>query len=104
MAHYGIDLVLVSMILAGIHRNTGLVFDTSNFSSVDFRNWFAKYLSIGEACYDRCVSVLRYSGYFKQRNLMLDYVGKEAGKFLKDQTGRSVEDFQPVLKATHNGP
>lgn len=86
--------MLISVILAGIHRNTGLVFDTSHFSSVDFRKWFGNYLAFGEACYDRVVSLLRMSGYFKQRNLVLDYVGKEAGKLLKDQTGRDVSDFK----------
>lgn len=82
------------MILAGIHRNTGLVFDTSHFSSVDFRKWFGKYLAFGEVCYDRCVSILKASGYFKQRNLVFDYVSKNAEKVLKDQTGRDLSDFK----------
>ncbi|OBA21215.1 DUF1748-domain-containing protein, partial [Metschnikowia bicuspidata var. bicuspidata NRRL YB-4993] len=69
LAHYGFDLVLVSIILAGIHRNTGLVFDTSHFSSVDFRKWFGQYLAFGERCFDRTVSLLRFSGYFKQKNI-----------------------------------
>lgn len=93
LAHYSFDLVLISIILAGIHRNTGLVFDTSHFSSVDFRRWFGSYLSFGEGCYDRTVSLLKYSGYFKQKNLVLDYVSKEANKYLRDQTGRDVSDF-----------
>lgn len=88
------DLVLISIILAAIHRNTGLVFDSSNFSSVDFRRWFDKYLAFGEVCYDRVVSLLRSSGYFKQRNLVLDYVTKEASKVIKEQTDRDVNDFK----------
>ncbi|SGZ55504.1 CIC11C00000000480 [Sungouiella intermedia] len=88
------DLVLISIILAGIHRNTGLVFDTSNFSSIDFRRWFGKYLAFGEVCYDRVVSLLRASGYFKQRNLVFDYVTKEASKVVKEQTGRDIGEFK----------
>lgn len=87
------DLVLISVVLAGIHRNTGLVFDTSNFSSVDARHWFGKYLAFGESCYDRVVSLLRWSGYFKQNNLVLDYVSTQAQNYLKKQTGRDVDDF-----------
>lgn len=94
LAHYSFDLVLISIILAGINRNTGLQFDTSNLSSVDFRNWFGKYLSLGERLYDYTVSLLRSSGYFKQKNLVYDYVSKEAGKYLKQQTGRDIEDFK----------
>lgn len=85
--------MLVSVVLAGIHRNTGLVFDTSNFSSVDARHWFGKYLDFGESCYDRVISVLRWSGYFKQRNLLLDSLTKEALNYLKNQTGRDVDDY-----------
>lgn len=85
--------MLISIILAGIHRNTGLVFDTTHFSSIDFRRWFGNYLAFGERCYDYTVSLLRMSGYFKQKNLVLDYVSREAGKALKKQTNRDISDF-----------
>lgn len=88
------DLVLISIILAGIHRNTGLVFDTAQLSSADFRKWFGKYLAFGESCYDRCVSLLRMTGYFKQKNLVIDYMSKEASKIVKEQTGRDISDFR----------
>lgn len=87
-------MVLISIILAGIHRNTGLVFDTTSFSSADFRKWFGKYLAFGEICYDKAVSFLRLSGYFKQRNLVIDYVSKQAEKVIKDSTGRDIDDFK----------
>ncbi|CAH6720231.1 uncharacterized protein CLIB1444_03S07316 [[Candida] jaroonii] len=83
--HYSVDLVLVSVILAGIHRNTGLVFDTSNLSSIDFRRWFGNYLSFGESCYDKLVSLLKYSGYFKQRNMIVDYLTREGTKVLDEK-------------------
>ncbi|CAH2354597.1 uncharacterized protein CLIB1423_17S02718 [[Candida] railenensis] len=92
LAHYSFDLVLISIILAGIHRNTGLVFDTSNFSSVDIRRWFGNYLSFGESMYDKTISLLKMTGYFKQRNLVYDYVD-QASKILKEQTGRELGDY-----------
>ena len=94
LAHYGFDLVLISIILAAVNRNTGLQFDTSSFSSVDFRRWFGNYLSFGERCYDATVSLLRMSGYFKQRNFGLDYAKKESTKFLKEQTGLDFEQMR----------
>ena len=84
---------MISIILAGIHRNTGLVFNMSHLSSVDFRRWFGNYLAFGERCYDSTVSLLKLTGYFKQKSLVYDYVQREAGKVLKEQTGRDVEDF-----------
>ena len=77
-------MVLISIILAGVHRNTGLVFDTSLLSSGDFRKWFGKYLAFGERCYDKLVSLLRASGYFKQKNFVLDRVEKEVNDLLKE--------------------
>ncbi|RCK60922.1 hypothetical protein Cantr_08099 [Candida viswanathii] len=70
LTHYAIDLVLISVILAGIHRNTGLQFDTNNFSLLDIRRWFGKYLSFGEVCYEKIVKLLRVSGYFKQTSIL----------------------------------
>lgn len=96
LMHYGFDLVLVLIILAAVHRNTGLVFDTSHFSSVDIRRWFGNYLAIGERGYDYTVLLLRMLGYFKQRNLMLDMAERKANEFLKSQTGRDVAEFTEV--------
>lgn len=93
MTHYIVDLVLISVVLAGVHRNTGLVFDTSRLSSVDFRTWFGKYLAVGEFCYDRLVSLLRISGYFKQRSLLADRFAKLAKAFVKEQTGRNPDEM-----------
>ncbi|QBM89666.1 protein of unknown function DUF1748 [Metschnikowia aff. pulcherrima] len=52
------------MILAGVHRNTGLVLDTDRVSTTSYRRWLSKYLAIGEACYENFVSLLRVSGFF----------------------------------------
>lgn len=97
MAHYSFDLILISIVLAGIHRNTGLQFDTSHFSLVDVRRWFGNYLAFGESCYDKVVSLLKFSGYFRQRNLVYDYVERQTSQFLKEQTGRELDDFKKSM-------
>lgn len=89
--HYAFDLVLVLIILAGINRNTGLHFDTSRFSSVDIRSWFGKYLNLGEVGYDYTVRFLRMSGYFRERNFVLDSVKRDAGRVLKETTGLDID-------------
>lgn len=81
------------MVLAGINRNTGLVFDTNSFSSIDIRKWFSKYLSFGERCYDYTVSMLRRSGYFRQRNVVLDYVTKESNNLLKKTQEKELKEL-----------
>lgn len=86
------DLVFISIILAGIHRNTGLVFDTSNLSSIDFRRWFGNYLAFGETCYDKLVSFLKISGYFKQKNLITDYLTRGTDKYFEQQKKPSLAD------------
>ncbi|EGW35222.1 uncharacterized protein SPAPADRAFT_58427 [Spathaspora passalidarum NRRL Y-27907] len=93
LTHYTFDLVLISIILAGIHRNTGLQFDVSHFSSVDVRRYFGKYLAFGEACYDRVVSLLKFSGYFRQSNLIYDFAQRASDR-LKEETGRSLDEFK----------
>ncbi|RLV92668.1 Nucleolar pre-ribosomal-associated protein 1 [Spathaspora sp. JA1] len=97
LTHYSFDLVLISIILAGIHRNTGLQFDVSHFSSVDVRRYFGKYLAFGEACYDKVVSLLKYSGYFRQSNLIYGFAQQASDRF-KQETGRSLDEFKRVNK------
>lgn len=42
--------------------------------------------------YDKTISLLKMTGYFKQRNLVYDYVD-QASKILKEQTGRELGDY-----------
>lgn len=85
--------MLISVILAAVHRNTGLVFDTSHFSSVDIRRWFGNYLAFGERMYDSTVLLLRMLGYFRQKNLVLDYAQRKTDELLRSQTGRDVDSI-----------
>lgn len=61
LIHYGFDLILISMLLAAIRRNTGLQL---LYEGSDFRKYISKYLSFGEYAYDKVVSLLKISGYF----------------------------------------
>ncbi|GMM33458.1 hypothetical protein DASC09_007830 [Saccharomycopsis crataegensis] len=65
LTHYTIDLLLLSMLFAGIRRDTGYYLDPSQFSSYDVRRYLAKYLSYGEKAYDYFLTLIKYTGYFK---------------------------------------
>lgn len=62
--HYTVDLVLVSMLLASIRRQTGLTFV---YQSTEFKNLILHYLNLGENCLDVFIKSMEMSGYFKQR-------------------------------------
>ncbi|ODQ62941.1 hypothetical protein WICANDRAFT_60986 [Wickerhamomyces anomalus NRRL Y-366-8] len=61
LVHYSVDLVLISMLLASVRRNTGLVL---LYQGSDLRKYISKYLAFGEQAYDYFVSFIRHSGYF----------------------------------------
>ena len=86
LIHIGVDLLLVSTLLAGIRRNTGLQFDLNrleqstiipNKTSHDQDNdgswhpmakrYLVKYFSVGESFYDYLVATLGSSKYFERR-------------------------------------
>ncbi|SCU94482.1 LAFA_0F22078g1_1 [Lachancea sp. 'fantastica'] len=63
IAHLGFDLALISMILAGLRRNTGLVLA---YEQSDLKNYFRRYLDWGDALYSRLVQVAERSKYFRK--------------------------------------
>ena len=85
LIHVGVDLLLVSTLLAGIRRNTGLQFDLSRLDQSNTTknrshyhdgndNWhpmaqkyLAKYFSVGESFYDYLVAKLGSSKYFERK-------------------------------------
>ncbi|ODQ82076.1 hypothetical protein BABINDRAFT_160274 [Babjeviella inositovora NRRL Y-12698] len=81
--HYSIDLVLVSIVLAGIRRNTGLTFNADEFHSMDARRYISKFLGLGERMYDYTVSLVRHSGYFYQRSLKDEFTDELKKNFKK---------------------
>jgi len=67
IAHYGFDLVLVSTVLAGIKRSTGLSVKADKIESKDLRSVVTKYLDVGEWVMDTSVAFMSTSQYFERR-------------------------------------
>ncbi|ODV58320.1 DUF1748 domain-containing protein [Ascoidea rubescens DSM 1968] len=83
--HYTFDLLLLSILLAGVRRDTGLTLDPNDFHSLDIRRYLSKYLYIGEVAYDYLVSFLKSTGLLKIKTNNVD-------NFLSS-VKRNVSDF-----------
>ncbi|RMZ79120.1 hypothetical protein DV738_g3546, partial [Chaetothyriales sp. CBS 135597] len=75
VAHYAFDAVLISAVLAGIKRSTGLTLKTSSFggassgkdNSADIQTWVDRYLGVGEWVMDQSIAIMGSSQYFERR-------------------------------------
>jgi hypothetical protein len=71
ITHYAVDAVLISTILAGMRRSTGLTpsFKTDRVAgdNKETTKWVDKYLGVGEWVMDQSVAIAGSSGWF-QRN------------------------------------
>lgn len=65
--HFSFDLVLVSTILAGVKRSTGLTVKTGDFENKDTRSYIERYLDVGEWVFDTSVAFMSTSSYFERR-------------------------------------
>ncbi|KAG8163688.1 hypothetical protein KVR01_006985 [Diaporthe batatas] len=70
LVHYGVDAILISTILAGIRRSTGL---TPSFKSEkiagdsnETQKWVSRYLAVGETAMDWAVVTAGQSGWFER--------------------------------------
>ncbi|KAM3164129.1 hypothetical protein ACU8KH_01025 [Lachancea thermotolerans] len=63
LAHFGFDLALISIILAGLRRNTGYVL---SYEKSDLKRYIRRYLDWGEGLYERLVRVAKRSAYFRK--------------------------------------
>ncbi|KAI9487115.1 MAG: DUF1748-domain-containing protein [Benjaminiella poitrasii] len=68
IVHYTFDAILITTVLAGIRRSTGLQPATSNIESSAIRNYVDKYLNFGEWVFDMTVAYLNHSSYFTKNN------------------------------------
>lgn len=68
LLHYASDALLVSTVLAGIKRQTGLQPDINRISEPTTRGLLEKYLGFGEFVFDSGVAAARASSLF-QRDL-----------------------------------
>ncbi|KAI0020127.1 duf1748 domain-containing protein [Xylariomycetidae sp. FL0641] len=77
LTHYAVDAVLISTILAGMRRSTGLTpFGDGVRPSVkteriagennDVNKWVTKYLGVGEWVLDQSVAIAGTSGFFER--------------------------------------
>ncbi|KAF9282490.1 hypothetical protein BKA57DRAFT_505905 [Linnemannia elongata] len=67
LAHYAADAVLVSAVIAGIKRSTGLSVATEKIESSDVRGYVEKYLSVGEVVIDQTAAFMSTSSYFERK-------------------------------------
>ncbi|KAG0017536.1 hypothetical protein BGZ80_008190 [Entomortierella chlamydospora] len=67
IVHYAADAVLVSAVLAGIKRSTGLSVATNKIESDDVRVYVDKYLTIGEWVVDQGTAFMSTSQYFERK-------------------------------------
>ncbi|CAL9734843.1 hypothetical protein MOSE0_G00914 [Monosporozyma servazzii] len=78
LIHVGVDLLLVSTLLAGIRRNTGLQFDLNRWNPPKNKQYekdwhptaqkyVGRYLGWGESFYDYMVATLGSSKYFERK-------------------------------------
>ncbi|KAF9649329.1 DUF1748-domain-containing protein, partial [Thelephora ganbajun] len=58
LIHLGFDALLVTTILAGIKRTTGLTPKLSSVPNKDVRNMLSSYLEIGEYAFDMAIVIL----------------------------------------------
>ncbi|KAG0173001.1 hypothetical protein DFQ28_006336 [Apophysomyces sp. BC1034] len=68
LIHYTADAVLVSAVLAGIKRNTGLQPSVAKIENDDIRGYVQKYLNVGEWVLDNSVVFMNNSEYFERKN------------------------------------
>lgn len=66
LLHYTVDAVLVSAVLAGIRRSTGLTFNSNSLENSEFKGIVVKYFSVGEWVLDTSSAFLESSKYFKK--------------------------------------
>ncbi|GHJ84374.1 hypothetical protein NliqN6_0776 [Naganishia liquefaciens] len=64
--HYAFDLMLISTLLAGIERNTGLTVALEKVPNKEFRRVVKEYLEVGQFTYDFLVVTLGRSSRFKR--------------------------------------
>jgi len=68
LAHYAFDAVLVSTILAGMKRSTGLTFKKDALTeNKDVNYWVERYLGVGEFVLDNAVAIAGSSAWFERK-------------------------------------
>ncbi|KAF9182466.1 hypothetical protein BGZ51_004732 [Haplosporangium sp. Z 767] len=69
--HYAADAILLSAVLAGIKRSTGLTVASNRIESKDVRSAVDRYLNIGEWVMDQGIMLMSTSKYFERKRRAL---------------------------------
>ncbi|KAI9332414.1 hypothetical protein BD770DRAFT_333297 [Pilaira anomala] len=72
LLHYTFDAILISTVLAGIKRSTGIEPATSKIESTTIRGYVDKYLGFGEWIFDMSVVYFTHSSYFTKKQIRRD--------------------------------
>jgi len=67
LVHIGFDAILISALLAGVKRSTGLTPALSQVPNKDVRQMLNTYLELGEYVFDFAVVVFGRSSSFERR-------------------------------------
>ncbi|KAJ1972634.1 hypothetical protein H4R34_005345 [Dimargaris verticillata] len=67
LIHYAADAVLLSTILAGIRRASGLSFKSESIENKEVRSVVQSYLDLGERTFDFGTSLLAATKYFERK-------------------------------------
>ncbi|CAG8436346.1 1471_t:CDS:2 [Funneliformis caledonium] len=67
IVHFAADAVLVSAVLAGIKRSTGLSVATNNIENQEIRKAVDKFLNVGEWVFDQSILIMNTSAYFERK-------------------------------------
>ncbi|KAJ1658706.1 hypothetical protein IWQ61_002091 [Dispira simplex] len=68
LIHYAADAILVSAVLAGIRRSSGLTLKTDTVENKELRELVERYLGWGEKTLDMGASILSSSKFFERRS------------------------------------
>ncbi|CCF57377.1 hypothetical protein KAFR_0C03860 [Kazachstania africana CBS 2517] len=90
--HYGVDLSLIAMLLAGIRHQTGYVFAYERY---DFARLIYGYLQWGETCYDKLVKYVKGSPRFRKQLKNVDDFSSELEEDINDYKKRKTDRFLP---------
>ncbi|KAI9468657.1 hypothetical protein BDB00DRAFT_777307 [Zychaea mexicana] len=67
LLHFTVDAVLVSTLLAGVKRTTGLQPAISKIQNKEIRGYLESYLNVGEYILDTTILIMNSSSYFERK-------------------------------------
>lgn len=65
--HYSFDAVLLSAIVAGVRRSSGLTLRSNSVDDPNAKHYLRVYLGVGEWMLDTSATLMSASGYFERR-------------------------------------